>query len=124
MKKTISVLAILVIGFFVLTGQKNDNESPRWSQAFTHVYPLGNYVPLPSHPDRFVKFSTSPRQVETTHGMMVVTPSVRVLPSTTVAQTELYLASNKANRSVLFGSSNNVASSTINSGFLFQQIMV
>ena len=116
MKKTISVLAILVIGFFVLTGQKIDNESPRWSQAFTHVYPLGNYVPLPSHPDRFVKFSTAPRQVETTHGMMVVTPSVRVLPSTTVAQTELYLASNKANRSVLFGSSNNVASSTINSG--------
>ncbi|MFA7361957.1 MAG: T9SS type A sorting domain-containing protein [Candidatus Kapaibacterium sp.] len=116
MKKTISVLAILVIGFFVLTGQNIDNESPKWSQAFTHVYPLGNYVPLPSHPDRFVRFTTSPRQVETTNGIMVVTPSVRVLPSTTVAQTELYLASNKANRSVLFGSSNNVASSTINSG--------
>ena len=116
MKKALSVLAIFVIGFVILTGQKIDNDNPKWSQVSTTVYPDGKYVQLPSEPDRVVAFSNAPRYINSPSGVLAVNPSVRVLPSTSWAQTELYLASNKANRNVMFGSSNNVSGSSINSG--------
>ena len=116
MKKILSVLAIFIIGIVIFTGQKIDNDSPRWSQFSTAVYPDGKYVQLPNQPDRVVTFSDAPRYVNSPSGVLAVNPSVRVLPSTTWAQTELYLASNKANRNVMFGSSNNVSGSSINSG--------
>ncbi|MFZ4592193.1 MAG: hypothetical protein ACOYN6_14420, partial [Ignavibacteria bacterium] len=115
MKKALSVLAILVLGIVIFTGQKIDNDSPRWSQISSILYPDGKYVPLPSQPDRFVSFSNSPRYVNSPNGVTAINPSVRVLPSTTWAQAELYLASNKANRDIMFGSSNNVSGSSINS---------
>ena len=116
MKKILSVLAIFIIGIVIFTGQKIDNDSPRWSQFSTAVYPDGKYVQLPNQPDRVVTFSDAPRYVNSPSGVLAVNPSVRVLPSTSWAQTELYLASNKANRNVMFGSSNNVSGSSINSG--------
>ncbi len=114
MKKFFSLVALLAVGFFIFTGQKDDG--PRWSKFSTAVYPEGKYVRLPNQPDRFIKFSESPRYLNSPMGVTAVNPSFRVLPSTSTAQTELYLASNKANRNVMFGSSNNVTSSSINSG--------
>ncbi|MFZ4592539.1 MAG: hypothetical protein ACOYN6_16180, partial [Ignavibacteria bacterium] len=116
MKNTLSILAVFVFGFILLTGQKNDNDGPRWSQISTAVYPDGKYVQLPSQPDRVVTFSNEPRYINSPNGVLAVNPSVRVLPSTTWQQSELYLASNKANRNIMFGSSNNVSGSSINSG--------
>jgi len=114
MKKSIFIFALVLFGFVIFTGQKTD-DGPRWS-GITHLYPVPNYSPLPVAPDRFVAYSTVPRIYNTPVGHVMVNPSVRVLPSTATAQSELYLASNKANRNVLFGSSNNVTGSTINSG--------
>ncbi|MDD5361233.1 MAG: T9SS type A sorting domain-containing protein [Ignavibacteria bacterium] len=115
MKKALSLLSIFVLGFIILTGQKYQDNGPRWTPS-TVAYPKGNYVQLPSEPDRFVSFSNGPRYIYTPQGVLAVNPSVRVLPSTTWNQSELYLASNKANRNILFGSSNNVNGSSINSG--------
>jgi len=116
MKKALSVLAILVLGVVIFTGQKIDNDSPRWSQISSILYPDGKYVQLPNQPDRVVTFSDAPRYINSPSGVLAVNPSVRVLPSTSVNQAELYLASNKANRNVMFGSSNSVNGSSINSG--------
>ena len=83
-EKSSLVLAIFVIGIVIFTGQKIDNDSPRWSQFSTAVYPDGKYVQLPNQPDRVVTFSDAPRYVNSPSGVLAVNPSVRVLPSTTV----------------------------------------
>jgi hypothetical protein len=113
MKKVILLFSIVLVGFFIFTGQNVDDV--RWSQPpSTVVYRDVNSVKIPVV-DNNIVFSVNPRYLYSPMGVTAVNPSVRVLPSTSYAQSELYLASNKANRNLMFGSSNNVSGSSINS---------
>ncbi len=113
MKKVFLLFSIVLVGYLLFTGQNVDDI--RWSQPpSTVIYRDVNAVRIPVV-DNNIVFSVSPRYLNSPTGVTAVNPSVRVLPSTTYAQSEVPLASNKANRNIMFGSSNNVSGSSINS---------
>jgi Secretion system C-terminal sorting domain/CARDB len=87
-------------------------DNARWNSS-TVVMANGNYVPLPQQP--YVHPVTEPRKVSTKDGDVLVFPNIRVLPGPT-SQTEVPLTISRVNQLLMFGSSNAVLGSTLNSG--------
>ncbi|MFA7362169.1 MAG: T9SS type A sorting domain-containing protein [Candidatus Kapaibacterium sp.] len=111
MKKILSVLAIFVIGFIILTGQKFDNNDPRWNPhpAMTRMIPVGQYDNLPSYPntDNYVNPNTVTKFVKTPLGVMAVSPNFMIKsvasPNT---QSEVIITSSLLHPNLMFSSAN------------------
>jgi hypothetical protein len=111
MKKVLSVLSIFVVGFFILTGQKLDNNDPRWNQhpAMTRMIPVGQFVDLPSYPNtnNYVNPNTDTRYYNSPAGVLAVSPNFMIktvaAPST---QSEIAITSSLLNPNLMFSSAN------------------
>ena len=112
MKQKLSFLSLSLIALLIFN-TSFAQESSRWNNPGTYIMSSGNYVPLPS--ETYVQPVTAPRKVSTPQGDLVVAPNIRVLPGT-VSQTEVPITISRANPLLMFGSSNAVNGSTINSG--------
>ncbi len=111
MKKALSILAIFTIGFIVFTGQKFDNNDPRWNPhpASTRFIPVGQYDNLPSYPntDNYVNKNTKNTYVQTPLGVMAVSPNFRLHPTNAPGtQSEVIITSSLNNPNLMFGSAN------------------
>jgi len=114
MKKALSALAIFVIGFVILTGQKFD-ENPRWvnNPAFSEMR-QGVYNQLPTGNEIYIP-TTSPRYIMSPMGVTAVNPSFRIFPSS-ITQNEVIIVCCRTNQSWMFASANTIPGSTINAG--------
>jgi subtilisin-like proprotein convertase family protein len=100
--------------FLIFTGQKSD-DSPGWSNnPSTVILATGEYPSLPPIVLDVPRIPT--KIIRTPYEVLVVNPSIRVLPSTSTTETELPLVSSRVNPNFMFGSSNAVTGSSINSG--------
>lgn len=113
-----SYLFILLILFVSLgknfTQIRYADNDPRWNRLVTAVYPSGQYVQLPQ---KMLKVAhIAPRVIRTPYEVLLVNPSIQVLPSAGTSQTEVPLVACRTNPNLMFGSSNAVSGSTINSG--------
>ncbi|MFA5012260.1 MAG: T9SS type A sorting domain-containing protein [Ignavibacteria bacterium] len=111
MKKTLSILAIFTIGFIVLTGQKFDNNDPRWNPhpASTRFIPVGQYDNLPTYPntDNYVNPNTVTQYIRTPQGVFAVSPNFRLHPTNAPGtQSETIITSSLNNPNLMFGSAN------------------
>jgi hypothetical protein len=108
MKKALLLFSIVIIGFFMFTGQNID--SPRWSQGpvLTPVISNTGNVRIPLLNDQVI-FSTVPRYYHAPDGVQAINPSFRVHPSSVMDQAEVYLACGRfTNQNILYGSANSV----------------
>ena len=112
MMQKLSFLSLALITLMVCN-TSFAQESSRWNNPGTYIMSSGNYVPLPS--ETYVQPVTAPRKISTPQGDLVVAPNIRVLPGS-VSQTEVPITISRANPLLMFGSSNAVNGSTINSG--------
>jgi len=110
------LIPVIVIGFFIMTGQKNP-DAERWS----NYLPSGIYDPsvritatLPQVYD-FTNPNTQISYVRTPYEVLAVSPNVRVLPRTNSYQSEVDIVRHPTNPLIMFGSSN----AFNNSGTLF-----
>jgi len=92
MRKLFMLIPVIVIGFFIMTGQKNP-DAERWS----NYLPSGIYDPsvritatLPQVYD-FTNPNTQISYVRTPYEVLAVSPNVRVLPRTNSYQSEVIL---------------------------------
>jgi hypothetical protein len=111
MKHKLSFSFVLLV-LFLLGSNSFAQDNSKWNSS-TVIMANGNYVPLPQQP--YTNPVTEPRKVSTKDGVVVVFPNIRVLPGST-SQTEVPLTISRVNPLLMFGSSNAVAGSTINSG--------
>ena len=116
MRKITFLIFSAVCGFLIFTGQKSD-DSPRWNNnPSTVIYATGEY---PSLPPLVLDVPRIPTKIIRTPSEVLVinpNPNIRVLPSTSTTQTEVPLVCSRINPNFMFGSSNAVTGSTINSG--------
>ena len=100
MKRYLLYLPILLVIGVIFMAQSPDEPSPRWiipQLKIADVIPVqDNYV----HPVR------DPWVVQTDGGSFVVSPNIRVRPTSVTSQTEVVLVSHPTNPNILFGSSN------------------
>ena len=112
MRKVLSALAIFVIGFVILTGQKFDNNDPRWTPnpAMTRMLPVGQYQKLPTYPntDNYVNQNTKTSYYYSPDGVMAVSPNFMVKPSVVSAstQSEVNVTSSLTNPNLMIASCN------------------
>lgn len=108
--RNVPLIGILVM----LAGVLRAQESPRWNAPSTPIYQTGaqaasqvirEYVPL-----------ITPRLIQTPYEILVVTPNVRVHPSTISDQFEVMITSNPANRNHLFGAAHTLRGGFLNAG--------
>ncbi len=115
MRKINFLFLFALCGYLVFTGQKSD--SPQWdNNPSTVVRAIGDYAPLP--PVIYDVPRIPGKIIRTPYEVLVVNPNpnIRVLPSTSSAQTEVPLVCSRVNQNFMFGSSNAVTGSSINSG--------
>ncbi len=110
MKKAIFLFTVLLIGFVIFTGQKFQDDSPRWTPhpAMTRMLPIGNYVPLPEPtPDNYVNPNTQIRFIYSPQGVMAVSPNymVKTVPAP-ATQSEVIITSSLLNPNLVFSSAN------------------
>ncbi|MCX6161456.1 MAG: sialidase family protein, partial [Ignavibacteriae bacterium] len=106
MKKTIFILAILVFGYVIFTGQKVDDRKWGVDPRMTQIKPTGtvsDYIPLVMKEP--IRTFTTPQVYNTPVGLMQVNPNVRVHPSITT-QSEVPITRHPTNQQILFASSN------------------
>lgn len=116
MKNLFYVIPVLLVGYFLWTGQDVPDEA-RWNQPMqTNLYdPSAVYSDkLPVVRDYFNPLAVS-RVVTTPYEVLEVTPNVRVLPRTNSWQSETDIKRHPTNHNIMFGSSN----AFNNSGSLF-----
>ena len=111
MKKILSVFAIFAIGFVIFTGQKFDNNDPKWNQhpASTRFMTTGQYDNLPSYPntDNYVNPNTITRYIYTPQGVMAVSPNFRLHATNSPGtQSEVAIYSSLNNPNLILGSAN------------------
>lgn len=111
MKKALSLIGIFVLAFIIFTGQKFDNNDPRWNQhpASTRFMAPGQYDNLPSYPntDNYVNSNTKPQYVYSPQGVMVVTPNYRLHPTNAPGtQSEVNIYASLNNPNLMLGSAN------------------
>ena len=107
MRKLFILIPVLIIIFFIITGQKNP-ESEKWSNNLsTNLYDPGviNSAILPQVYD-FTNPNTEIRYVKTPYEVISVSPNIRVLPRTNSYQSEVDIVRHPTNPMILFGSSN------------------
>ncbi len=84
MKKTLLLLSAFAIGFILFTGQKYQDDSPKWNvnPAMTRQTPVGQYDNLPSYPNtnNYVNPNTKTTYYYTPQGVMAVSPNFRLYP--------------------------------------------
>jgi len=112
MKKTLSIFAIFVFGYIILTGQIIDNDSPRWNvnPAMTRLTPVGKYQNLPTYPntDNYVNPNTKTSYYYSPNGVMAVSPNFMLKPSVISAstQSEVNITSSLTNPNLILASCN------------------
>jgi len=107
MKKLFYFLPVIVIGFFILTGQDTP-KSEKWNLPLpTNLYDPNQttYSPLPQEVDYFNPNSVT-RYINTPNGVVAVTPNVRVLPRSNSYQSEVDIKRHPLNPNIMFASSN------------------
>jgi hypothetical protein len=116
MRKLILPFLLAVCCFILFTGQKSD-DSPAWNNnPSTVILATGVYPSLPPLVMDVPRIPT--KIIRTPYEVLVINPNpnIRVLPTTSTTQTEVPLVCSRANQNLMFGSSNAVTGSTINSG--------
>ena len=118
MKKAIFLFSVLIIGFVFFTGQKFQDESPRWNlrPEMMRIGPQGNFVPLPQQTDNYVNPNTQTIYVYSTNGVFAVSPNFRPLPSSSSTQSEVTGYASLLNPGWIFASYNDIAGSTFRCG--------
>jgi len=122
MKKLYFLLPVLVVIFFIITGQKSPDVPQKWAiDHSTGIYDPSVTVsaPLPQADNNYVNPNTETRIIKTPYEELAVTPNVRVLPRTNSWQTEVDIKRHPTNPNIMFGSSNafnNVGSLFISEG--------
>ncbi len=111
MKKALLLLSVFAIGFFLFTGQKYQDDSPRWNQhpAMTRMIPVGQYDNLPSYPNtnNYVNPNTVPTYYYTPQGVLAVSPNFQIKPTTSPStQSEIAITSSLLNPNLMFSSAN------------------
>ncbi|MCB0725553.1 MAG: T9SS type A sorting domain-containing protein [Ignavibacteriae bacterium] len=108
-KKLLWLFPVIVLGFFIFTGQDNpvrDIEKWNITPDMTGIQMTGEtYTPLPTLPNDFV-FTTTPRVVNTRGGSLVVNPSFRPYPTTNTTQSEVVIVRNPTNPAIMWASAN------------------
>ena len=112
------LLAFLCLLFFVTGLAKAqlynvNNARWNWDPRTSAVYPSGQYVMLPLN-NKVPQGET--QVIHSPQGILLVYPNIQVLPSTSTTETEVPLVTCRTNPNLMFGSSNAVNGSTINSG--------
>src|SRR5207247_996386 len=98
----------------LIASEVRSQDSPRWFVSpNSAVYPSGVYVQLPQV--EYIPPQTQPRVVVTPTSTFVVSPSIRVHPSSN-QQTEVPLTRHPTNANIMFGSSNATNGSFISEG--------
>jgi len=107
MRKLLLLFPVILIGFLIMTGQKNP-EAEKWSLAL----PNWMYDPsvriaatLPQVND-FTNPNKDIRYVRTPYEVLAVSPNFRVLPRTNSYQSETDIVRHPTNPLIMFGSSN------------------
>ena len=116
MKKLLYIIPVMLIGYFLMTGQ-NLPDKEKWSISLpTGVYDpsVMTTAPLPQSIDYFNPNSVT-RYVRMPNGIMEIAPNVRVLPRTNSWQSEVIITRHPLNPNIMFGSSNAIS----NTGSLF-----
>jgi hypothetical protein len=107
MKKLFLLLPVLLIGTALFMGQ-NLPEKEKWSvdSRMTGIDPADNYSPfIPALPQNHV-FSTEPILHETSIGPYLVSPNVRVHPTTNTNQSEVIIVRHPINQNIMWASGN------------------
>ncbi|MDQ3194613.1 MAG: hypothetical protein M3P82_06400, partial [Bacteroidota bacterium] len=108
MKKFYFLLPVIVLCYFLMTGQKAPETPEKWDQPLpTWIYDLAvvNSAPLPQSTDYFNP-NTQTRFVRTPYEVLSVTPNIRPLPRTNSYQSEVIICRHPLNPLIMFGSSN------------------
>jgi hypothetical protein len=111
MKKAIFLFSVLIVGFVMFTGQKLQDDSPKWNPnpAMTRMLPVGNYVPLPEGPqtDNYVNPNKEIRYVYSPQGVMSVSANYLIQSvSSPATQSEIAIYSSPLNPNLVFSSCN------------------
>ncbi|MEO6696246.1 MAG: T9SS type A sorting domain-containing protein [Ignavibacteria bacterium] len=103
MKKLFFLFPIIIIGFFLMTGQDTP-QTAKWNQhsSMTRINQSGEYSPLPQSD---IIFSNSPRFVSTPQGVYELLPNFRVHPSAGT-QSEVPIVRHPTNPLIMMGSAN------------------
>ena len=114
-RNLILVLSFSSINISLLAQDNYHYDGAKWFEPVkTAVKFSGNYPHLPqktieiNHPP--------PKEIRTHDEILTLYPNIQVLPSQDISQTETPLVSGRANPNFLFGSSNAISNSAINSG--------
>ncbi len=107
MKKILLCIPVMIIGFFIMTGQKSQ-DAEKWNLVLPSAMFDGSIVtsaPLPVGNDYFNPNPVT-RIIRTPYEVLAVAPNVRVLPRTNSWQSEVTICRNPLNPNIMFGSSN------------------
>ena len=111
MKKAVSIIGVILLAFVILTGQKFDNNDPKWNQhpASMKFMTPGQYENLPSYPntDNYVNSNTKPNYIYSPQGVMVVSPNFRLHATNSPGtQSEVAIYASLNNPNLVLGSAN------------------
>lgn len=116
--KRVSALVILFLFYFnsntIAQSISNSDEIKWFEPLITAVKFSGNY---PHLPQKIISIShPQPKEIRTRDEILTLYPNIQVLPSPDISQTETPLVSSRVNPNFLFGSSNAISTTSINSG--------
>lgn len=113
MKKLLFILPAAVISFFILTGQKATDESPRWiiDPRSSVILSTGEYTNLPANNVEIKQFTFAPRYIVTPIGVFTATPNVRVHPSSQNQQCETDITRHPTNPNIMFATAQPIINS-------------
>ena len=105
MKKLFLMIPVLMVGYFLFTGQSSESDPRRWSPdpRMTRLYATGEYVQLPR--DNSYTPNTQIRTITTPNEVFTVYPNFRVHPSFGT-QTEVPICRHPTNPQIIFASAN------------------
>jgi len=105
MKKLLVLLPVIMIGFYMFTGQSYQNDPVKWNQdpRMMKFVPSGSYSALPQ--DNNLRFSNEARIITTPEGDFSVSPNFRVHPNEGT-QSETPILRHPTNQLMMFGSAN------------------
>ena len=109
MKKLLLVIPLLLIGFFLFTGQDFKGKDDRkWNidERMTKLYTTDEYSPLPYVLDKNFKHTNQMRIIQTPYEVLSVTPNFRPYPTTNTNQSEVIITRHPTNQNIMLASAN------------------
>ena len=109
MKKLLLIIPLLMIGFFVFTGQDfKGKDDGKWDidARMTKLYTTDEYSPLPYILDRNFKHTNQMRVIQTPNEVLSITPNFRPYPTNNTNQSEVMITRHPLNQSIMLATGN------------------